>query len=61
MIKISLTHSSPSPIESLPQSPLPQRGREPSVATGLSLAEDSGGKYTHQGAQEIPVTTAAGV
>jgi len=31
-----------------------QRGREPSAATGLSLAEDSGGEGTHQGAQEVP-------
>jgi len=30
-----------------------QRGREPSAATGLSPAEDSGGKCIYQGAQEV--------
>ena len=28
-----------------------QKGREPSAATGLSSAEDSGGKRTSRGAQ----------
>ena len=39
---------------------LPQQKFAP-AATGLSLAEDSGGKCTHQGAQEVPLTTTAGV
>ena len=38
-----------------------QRGREPSAATGLSPAEDNGGKCTSQGAQEVPFTATAGV
>jgi len=33
-----------------------QRGREHSAAAGLSPAEDSGGKCTHQGAQDVPTT-----
>ena len=31
-----------------------QRGREPSEATGLSPAEDNGGKCTYEGDQEVP-------
>jgi len=32
-----------------------QRGRYPSAVTGLSPAEDNGGKCTYQGAQEVPL------
>ena len=35
-----------------------QRGR---AATGLSSAEDRGGKCTHQGAQGVPLTATEGV
>jgi len=45
----------------LPLIPLVERVREPSAAIDLSLAEDSGGKCTHQGAQEVPLTATAGV
>jgi len=38
-----------------------QRGRQPSAATGLSPAKDSGGKCTYYGAQEVPFTATAGV
>ena len=40
---------------SFPTSSISRRGRKPSAATGLSPAEDSGGKRTHQGAQEVPL------
>ena len=38
-----------------------QRGGEPSAASGLSPAKDSGGKCTYYGAQEVPLTATAGV
>ena len=38
-----------------------QRGGEGSAATGLSPAKDSGGKCTHYGAQEVPLTATVGV
>jgi len=46
-----LTHTSPSPTEVCPWA----RGGE---SSGLSPAEDSGEKFTHQEAQEAPLTTA---
>ena len=36
-----------------------QRGREPSAASGLSSAKDSGGKCAYYGAQEVPLTATA--
>jgi len=45
----------------LPLIPLVERVREPSAASGLYPAHDSGGKYTHQGAQEVPLTATAGM
>jgi len=41
--------------------PLSQRGQQPSAATRLSPAESSGGKCTHQEAQEVPLRATAGV
>ena len=40
---------------------LSQRGQKPSAAMCLSPAEMSGGKCTHQEAQEVPLTATAGV
>ena len=51
--KCSLTHCSPSPTKVCPPYSLSQRAGEPSAATGHFPAEDSGGKCTHQGAQEV--------
>jgi len=40
--------------------PVPKR-KKPSAAMHLSPAESSGGKCTHQEAQEAPLRTTAGV
>jgi len=50
------------PNRSLPPNSLFQRGREPSAATGLSSAEDSGGKaHIKECNQQVPLTATAGV
>ena len=58
MLQPPLTHSPPSATEVCPRA-LSLRGGEPSPATECSPAEGSGGKCTHQGAQEVPLTASA--
>jgi len=52
--------ATPDSFFSFPDSPISQRGGEPSAATGLSPAEDSGRKCIYQGAQERATSVTAG-